>query len=65
MSEDIRQSPSYPGIDSVYRVHIIPCEILVEELDEGRLVTSSGTKILVEELDEGRLLLVLGLRAES
>jgi hypothetical protein len=34
VAEDTRVSPSYPGLTSVYRVHIIPCEILLEELDE-------------------------------
>lgn len=37
VAEDVRVSPSYPGLSSVYRVHIVPCEIKIGELDDDFL----------------------------
>ena len=37
IGEDRRDSPSYPGIMSVYKVHIIPCEIDLNNMDEDLL----------------------------
>eukprot|EP00397_Hematodinium_sp_SG-2012_P016775 GEMP01017126.1.p1 GENE.GEMP01017126.1~~GEMP01017126.1.p1 ORF type:complete len:429 (+),score=102.68 GEMP01017126.1:107-1393(+) len=37
VTEDIRESPSYPGLKSYYRIYIVPAEIDTSQADEGLL----------------------------
>eukprot|EP00395_MALV-II_sp_L67-2_P000191 gene191-301_t len=47
LAEDVRESPSYPGMKSYYRIHVVDCNITIEDdedLQEEFQITEGETE---------------------